>query len=154
MKNYLLFLFFIFSIHAKADESQIKDFNLIGDCNGLLVEKKPLNSVQSIAITQNPNVSYSAYAPIGPLTVKKKCIVDINLSVPANHKVGVYDPQTNHLHLGRFNGTQYLYDQRSSYKWEVTWDLADSSGIPMQSASAIQMGPLASNYFGQDFQMF
>lgn len=152
MKSLMIITLALLSANLFAAESSIKDSRLLGDCKELSVLKKVLNGVPSIAITEGPSVAFSAKAPTPLQTVAKKCIVDINLAVPAGHKVGVYDPKTNHLHLGRFNGAQYLYDNESSFKYEVSWDLADAASIPFQSRSVSKQGPYFSSHFGGDFQ--
>jgi hypothetical protein len=139
------------SFNLVAAESTLNGHKLIGDCKSLIVEKKNLNSVPSIALTEDPANPFKVHAPQGAVTVTKKCIVSMDLQVPANHKVGVYDPNTNHLHLGRFNGIQYLYDSDSSFGYDVSWDLDDAASIPVQTRSYFHQGPLFANYFGGDY---
>ena len=78
---------------------------------------------------ESPNDPFKSLAITGGHLVSKKCIVDILPAVPAGHRVGVYDPNTNHLILGRYNGTEYLYDSDSHFKWEMIWDLDDVARI-------------------------
>jgi hypothetical protein len=155
MNKMIIILAAIFASSAFAgQETTLKDSRLLGDCKNLNVLKKKLNGKWSIAITEDPSVAFSALAPAGINTVSKKCIIDMQLLVPANHKVGVYDPNpaTNHMQLGRFNGIQNLYDNDSKFKYEVSWDLQDPAAIPFQTANYAHVGPLFSNYFGGDFQ--
>ncbi len=148
----LLIIFTILISTAYGAESILQEHRLMGDCKALIVEKKNLNGVPSIALTEDAATPFTALAPQGGTTVSKKCVVSMELLVPAGHKLGVYDPKTNHLHLGRFNGTQNLYDNDSSFSWEMGWDLQDAASIPMQTRSYFHQGPLFANAFGGDFQ--
>ncbi len=151
MKSLIIILALLTSF-AHAAETILSSHKLSGDCRALIVKKKNLNGIPSIALTEDPSTGFNALAPVGGHTVTKKCVISMNLLVPAGHKVGVYDPNTNHLHLGRFNGTQYLHDNHSSFSWEMGWDLQDAAGIPFQTRSSFNQGPLFANYFGEDFQ--
>jgi hypothetical protein len=152
MKSLFVLGLGLLSLNLFAAESVLKGHKLAGDCKSLIVEKKVLNGVPSIALTEDPAIAFKAHAPIGGNTVTKKCVISMDLVVPGKHKLGVYDPNTNHLHLGRFNGIQNLYDADSSFSYDISWDLDDALNIPFQTRSYFNQGPLFANYFGGDFQ--
>ena len=131
-------------------ESTMVSHTLGGDCNSLTVEYKGINGYQPVALTEDQANPFFAEAPVGVHTVVKNCVVRMSFLVPAYNKLGVYDAGPTHTYAGRFNGTQYLYDNDSLFAYRVGWDLQDVLGIPSQFNGVSHPGPLFANYFGSD----